>query len=52
VHFNGKTWQRLSVPGKLFAGRVTGDGRGGLWLTADNVGTTQGYLLHRSAAGA
>ncbi|MFW6690829.1 hypothetical protein [Streptomyces sp. MAR4 CNX-425] len=38
-HWNGRTWRDVTGPvAGLFAGSVTGDGRGGIWLSGDPYG--------------
>ncbi len=49
LHWNGRSWRRLSVPGGLEPDIVLPSGGGGLWLTAHSASS---YLLYRSAAGA
>ena len=52
AQFNGTAWASVTVPWKVQLDRITSDGAGGLWFTANpakSPGTT--WLLHRSASG-
>lgn len=50
AHFDGTRWVRLAMPGTGPATGLCRNGRGGLWVIA-NQGTSQAIVRQRSAAG-
>lgn len=51
VHFNGKSWRRVSMPGNTRPIRIVSDGQGGFWVLAYPAGVGPEALLHRSRSG-
>ncbi len=53
LHMKGSTWTQVKIPWAVIPGRITPDGSGGLWITAQMLGTTsdQSWVLHRTEAG-
>jgi hypothetical protein len=54
VHWNGRAWSKLPIPGRAIAFQLIGDGAGGLWLTTTSFGGTAPAtttVLHRSSSG-
>jgi hypothetical protein len=49
VHWNGKAWHRISVPGSGELRAIASDGHGGLWFSEYDSILRKGSLLHRSA---
>ncbi|MFI0453357.1 hypothetical protein [Actinomadura sp. 6N118] len=56
LHWNGRHWQRVSMPNDRIPLRVVPDGRGGLWFIGDETARdperSSTHLLHRTASGA
>lgn len=53
LHMNGTTWTRIKIPWTLDPDGSAPDGSGGLWITANSIGTTEReWVLHRTKAGA
>jgi hypothetical protein len=51
LHFNGTRWIRATPPPWAVNLHATvSDGRGGLWMSAEDTGD-HGWIIHRSAAG-
>ena len=50
VHWNGKHWVRIAVPGAVTPTGITSDGSGGIWVVA-NQRSGPPYLLRRSGSG-
>jgi hypothetical protein len=53
LNWTGTTWKSVKVPWAVQPDAVTGDGQGGIWVTATS-GTppTANWILHRSRSGA
>lgn len=49
VHYNGKSWKRVTAPAAGTISHITADGKGGLWFAGRLKG--RGVLRHRSSAG-
>jgi hypothetical protein len=52
LHWNGTTWQQVTIPYTPFSvGYLTQDGDGGIWLSAYTDDGLHQYLYHDSASG-
>jgi hypothetical protein len=50
VHWNGRSWTRISPPWPVQLGNMATDGTGGLWIAAGDASTS--YVLHLRHSGA
>lgn len=49
LHYNGNAWSKVAGSSFAATGQVVSDGKGGLWIAAEVLGTdSHSYLLHYS----
>ncbi|MGO8885692.1 MAG: hypothetical protein ACLPUO_20530 [Streptosporangiaceae bacterium] len=50
-HLTGHRWSRVRVPWRVDPGALSPDGRGGLWIAAQDIRGSQAWALHLSRSG-
>lgn len=51
AHLNGTRWSRVQLPWRVDPGAMAPDGRGGLWIAAEDMSGSQSWALHLSRTG-
>ena len=51
VHLLNGRWSRITVPYRVVVGRITTDGHGGIWVSAQSLAGGTAWLLHRTVTG-